>query len=74
MHTGWHAFAHMQITVFKSRTDIALLQGQDEAARLEEELVTCKRKYEQVRALRRCVRTHWERSPACKCAPNCTCS
>jgi len=39
--------ALQEITVFKSRTELALLQGQDEASRLEEELTECKRKYEQ---------------------------
>ena len=38
----------LQITVFKSRTDVALLQGQDEATRLENELTQCKEKYDQV--------------------------
>lgn len=40
-----------QITVFRSRTDVALLQGQDEAARMEEELAACRKKYDAVRSV-----------------------
>jgi hypothetical protein len=34
--------------VFKSRTDVALLQAQDQASRLESELEAAKKKYDSV--------------------------
>jgi hypothetical protein len=42
-------YACVQITVFKSRTDVAMLQSQDQLARLEEELVVTRAKYDKVR-------------------------
>ncbi len=38
-----------QITVFKSRTEVAMLQAQDQASRLEAELEATKKKYDAVR-------------------------
>ncbi len=40
-----------QVTVFKSRTDVAMLQAQDQQARLEDELAATKAKYEKVSTL-----------------------
>ena len=42
---------------------MALLQGQDEASRLEDELATCKKKYEQVCVV--CVRCVCVRCALC---------
>jgi hypothetical protein len=38
----------VQVAVFKSRTDVALLQAQDLASRLESELEAAKKKYDTV--------------------------
>lgn len=38
----------LQITVFKSRTDVAMLEAQDQVARLQEELVVARSKYDKV--------------------------